>query len=304
MPTDRDDDRPPPGRRSDDSDRPPPSGNGMAAAALILGLMSLFFGPLAGVLAVILGLVAVRKPTGKGMAVAGLITGGLFTGAWVCGSFFAVGLVRESAARRQTSNNFKQLALAAHNYESAYGVMPAAFVRRPNESPWQPVNTPDLSDRLGWRVNLLPYLEYENVYRQFDTGKPWDAPQNRPLADVVVLPYADTDARTDPSTRVRCFLDNGAMFDSRGTVRMVDVTDGTSNTILYVEGGDKVTWTRFQEYKFDPNGQLPALGKPDKPTFWVAMGDGSVRSVRKSVNPATLKAAITRNGGEVTPPLD
>ena len=34
---------------------------------------------------------------------------------------------------------------------------------------------------------------------------------------------------------------------------------------------------REDEYKFDPNGPLPALGHPKRDTFIAAMVDGSVR---------------------------
>lgn len=61
-------------------------GNGMAVAALVLGIVGAVFGliPILGVIAFPLGLLAVvfgfigrRKSTGKGMALAGIITGAL-----------------------------------------------------------------------------------------------------------------------------------------------------------------------------------------------------------------------------------
>lgn len=57
--------------------------NGLGIAAMILGIVAFvfgwvpFFGFLAGVTAVILGIISLKKPGVKGMGIAGLITGGL-----------------------------------------------------------------------------------------------------------------------------------------------------------------------------------------------------------------------------------
>jgi prepilin-type N-terminal cleavage/methylation domain-containing protein/prepilin-type processing-associated H-X9-DG protein len=61
----------------------------------------------------------------------------------------AVQKVREAAARMSCSNNLKQLGLAAHNYESAYGYFPASKrTTRPQRS---------------WAPDLLPHLEQANA---------------------------------------------------------------------------------------------------------------------------------------------
>jgi hypothetical protein len=297
------DDRPRRSRRrrddDDDFDRPAPkAGNGMAVAALVLGLVSILFGPCTGLIGLILGVIGLRKPSGKGMAVTGLLLGGLFSITHTAGGIWAFLKVREAAEKFGPSTlNLKQIGIGTHNYHDVNGYMPEPFVRRQGEFPGQPVT--DLNDRLAWRVHILPYIEQDNIYRQVRVNERWDSPANLPLSNIPVMQYSDPDARADPNTRVRCFYDNGAIFDTRAKFRMTEITDGMSNTMLCVEGAEKVTWSRFQEYKFEPNGPLPALGRPEKNGFTVLLADGSTRWVKKTVDEKTLKAMITRAGGEV-----
>jgi type II secretory pathway pseudopilin PulG len=63
----------------------------------------------------------------------------------------AVQKVRAAAARMTCSNNLKQIALAAHNYESSYQTLP------PGQD----------SQGSGALLRLLPYLEQENQYKLF-----------------------------------------------------------------------------------------------------------------------------------------
>src|SRR5262252_531096 len=65
----------------------------------------------------------------------------------------AVQKVREAAARVQCQNNLKQMALALHSYHDVNKTFP-----------W---GRQDLS--LPWAVFILPYLEQDNLYRQFNT---------------------------------------------------------------------------------------------------------------------------------------
>src|SRR5262245_35669910 len=63
----------------------------------------------------------------------------------------AVQKVREAAARTQCSNNLKQLALACHNYQDTYNLLPPSRVARDAYATWP--------------VLLMPYIEQDNVFR-------------------------------------------------------------------------------------------------------------------------------------------
>src|SRR5690348_2413446 len=73
----------------------------------------------------------------------------------------AVQKVREAAARAKCSNNLKQLALAAHNFESAYGFLPASRGRAP-----LPANNAGSNPSV--QAALLSYMEQGNKYNQFN----------------------------------------------------------------------------------------------------------------------------------------
>lgn len=290
-----------------DSDEPT---NGPATTSLILGILSLV-GGVTSIPGLICGVVGLNKAkqldgAGKGTAVTGTILSGvgvvvLGVTIWLAISYF--GGQSESRTRRMASNNLKMIGLAMHSVHDTTMQISTGIARSPNDF-GRPLRESELPNRLSWRVDLLPYLEQGNLFSAFNTSEAWDSATNRRHADTVVSPYADPDAKTDPATRWRTFYGRGAPFNPElGNNRqtLMSITDGTSNTIYVAESGEKVTWSRFGEIKFDERNPPSAatFGRVKSDTFQVLLFDGSVRNLRKTISPMTFGHAITHAGGEV-----
>jgi hypothetical protein len=205
------------------------------------------------------------------------------------GIFFAVQKVREAAARTVETNNFKQIAVGSLNHHDFQRQLP------PADGP------------VSWRVHILPYIEQESLYRQFNTNEPWDGPTNKRHAGVQIKTYTSPhDPQGTTDTRYRVFVGEGTLYPPGvRPVHLGEITDGTANTIFAIEAQDAVPWPQPRELTYSPNGPLPAVGRKDADTVMMAFTDGSVRTVRrKNLDDKALRALITPRANDVVPPLD
>jgi beta-lactamase regulating signal transducer with metallopeptidase domain len=190
---------------------------------------------------------------------------------------------------RQAMNNLKMLALAMHNYHDKHKHFPPAVVMGPDGK------TPH-----SWRVELLPFLDAEKLFREYRENEPWDSPINakvlRHMPDVFRSPF-DAANSTDSSYYV--FTGPGTIFDGPNGTPISSITDGTSNTLLVVESERNIPWTKPEDIPFDPNKPLPTLGGYVEGRFLAALADGSARRFETDKIKDLLKALIMRNDGTV-----
>jgi uncharacterized protein (TIGR03067 family) len=192
---------------------------------------------------------------------------------------------------KQSRDNLEHIAVAFNNYAAVTGEVP------------ENITDKDGNVLLSWRVQILPFVDQDELFKKFKLDEPWDSKNNREL--VVKMPEIYSSPRVVVKkkgyTVYQGFAGAGALFQTGKKLRFpASIPDGTSNTILAVESSMAVPWTKPADLPFDEKKDLPDFGKAYHAKPLAALCDGSVRTLNlKKITPKTLKAAITIAGGEV-----
>lgn len=207
----------------------------------------------------------------------------------------AVQAAREAARRMQCSNNLKQIGLALHNYESAHKVFPAqSSGPRPGihfnarRGSWFTAILPfleqsSLADQYDWRLNWHDAGNAAAVMTEVSAFRCPSALDRRGFEWAVLVNYANA-TTTSFTTTPRDFY-NGANTDYANVggistqlnnvlpanqrlgdplncgilkstaVKLAEITDGLSNTILVVECAGRPDL--FQKGRRVPDGTTP-----------------------------------------------
>jgi prepilin-type N-terminal cleavage/methylation domain-containing protein/prepilin-type processing-associated H-X9-DG protein len=160
----------------------------------------------------------------------------------------AVQKVRDAAARVTCQNNLKQMGLACQNFHSAYNALPSGYIAT--------ANYPATSPGWGWGTLILPFLEQGNIYNQINLYQPVEtSPAIQsivkiylcPSDQVMPAPFAITSATgtficmAAPSSYAATVGQDASEVDDptgdgifyrNSQVRLEDITDGTSQTVM------------------------------------------------------------------------
>jgi hypothetical protein len=191
-----------------------------------------------------------------------------------------------TAHRAEVQNNLKQIGIAMHAYHDAMGALPGPAIVDKTGKPL-----------LSWRVAILPYIEQQNLYRQFKLDEPWDSEHNIKLLDKMPAIYAlPTRNAKKGETFFRVFTGPNTPYHPErpggAGPRIVEFTDGTSNTILVAEANGSVPWSKPEDLVIDPKKPLPKLGGAYPDTFLALFADGSVHMMPTKIDEQKLRWLI------------
>jgi hypothetical protein len=194
--------------------------------------------------------------------------------------------------RKASADNLKEIGLAMHGHHDTFGTFPPAAIFDNDGKPL-----------LSWRVAILPFVGQQQLFKQFRLNEPWDSPHNKKLLERMPRVYAAPGAETTKGmTFYRVFTGSGTVFEGKRGLRLTAIPDGTSNTILAVEAGAAVPWTKPDDLPYDAKKPLPKVGGVFQDGFHALFADGVVRFVSRRFDEAALRKCITRADGEPVDP--
>jgi prepilin-type processing-associated H-X9-DG protein len=200
-----------------------------------------------------------------------------------------------TARRAQCQNNLKQIGLALLNYEQANKCFPPAVFTDDRGKP-----------TMSWRVAVLPYDELSSLYDAYDRKQSWDSPYNRALGKTSVESFhcpsdPDATANSTETNYVRIVGKDTIGGRPNEAVKISDITDGTSNTIIVVEvSGLHINWAEPRDVTVDEFMELVAKGRASHHSggFQALFADGSVHFISNALDPKTLRSLLLRNDSQ------
>src|SRR5581483_1589324 len=165
----------------------------------------------------------------------------------------AVRRLTEAGLQAAGKKNLLAIAIAFNNCHDAMGALPARAIYNKQGKPL-----------LSWRVHLLPFMEEDELYREFKLDEPWDSEHNKKLIPRMPKWFAgDLKLAAEGKTTYLVPAGKNTAFDGMKRLKFLDVTDGASNTLLMVDVDDEhaVTWTKPNDWEFDPKAPTRGLRK-------------------------------------------
>ena len=150
----------------------------------------------------------------------------------------------------QCVNQLKLIALALRNYENRYQCLPPPCIYDKTGRPMH-----------SWRVLILPFVDHERLYGQYDFNEPWDGPSNRKLLASRPSEYvcpsekmANLVAKAATTTSYLAVVGSRAAWQQhkRTSLNDPELRKQMDETVLLIETANSgVAWTEPRDFSLD-----------------------------------------------------
>ena len=235
----------------------------------------------------------------------------------------------DAATRKTAVANYQTILKGLYAHHDAVGYLPAGIGAEKGVG-------------LSWRVQILPYIGEEALYKEFKLNEPWDSEHNKKLLEKMPKvfespskPEASTkkvtkeyDSPGKPAAKGHTYVrtthgKNGIIWTSGDGLpppavpaaqpivgrKLQDLPDGTSVTVLFTEGYNAVPWTKPDELSVPESATLVAapgsapVGGAFADGFHAVMADGRITFYKHGYLNEDVVRMLNPGDGLVVDPL-
>lgn len=198
------------------------------------------------------------------------------------------------AAQRRDIDNMRTIVEALNDYCARYGTYPTPVVTDSGGKPMY-----------SWRVLILPFMGYEDLYKRFQIDQPWDSPANIALVSEMPSVFAKTNTTAFSNHEATYVLltGPGTIFPPSGPLGNSQVTD--TPTMLLVETvEDGTVWTQPGDIDTGKYGivirgrPMQSMGGRYQDAFVAVDCDGKGYRIPYDTPKPVIDALVTPKSGE------
>ena len=197
-------------------------------------------------------------------------------------------------AAAQSMGNVKNIATALLAYHKDKGKFPPAATLSKEGKPL-----------LSWRVQILPYLGHNLLYKQFKQNEPWDSEHNKKLIRRIPPSFRETqDDLNKGTTPFQAPVGLATIFPPGGTgTNSIQIINELSNTIMIVKVPEdkSAIWTKPEDWEIDVNLSAKDLLKGFTNAIVFACADGEVKTMPLKVAENNIKSMLAIEGKPKNP---
>jgi len=198
------------------------------------------------------------------------------------------------AAAASSMNKVKNIATALLAYHKDKGKFPPAATLSKEGKPL-----------LSWRVQILPYLGHNFLYKQFRQNEPWDSEHNKKFIRRIPPSFRESQENFDKGTTpFQAPVGIATLFTPGGTgTNSIQIINELSNTIMLVKVPEDKTaiWTKPEDWEIDISLPAKDLLKGFSNAIVFACADGEVKAIPLKEAEEKIKSMLVIEGKPKTP---